>query len=424
MHHKGNKEEGIMTSASLIIIGTELTRGIIQDKHGMLVSKALTEIGVHMSQIVALPDDGSIEKVLEALMKSNSILIITGGLGPTTDDMTRKVIAEASGTRLVRNEECWQHLLERLGDKAYGANSKQAMIPEGFSVLPNPNGTAPGFYGESKGVLIISLPGPPREMEPMFFNYVMPLIRKHLDIPEKKRNEYSSFITAEAKLEELYHEAAPELDWGTRFQDYRISLYLSGGSEEDKEAAISRLREKVGRYRILDGDVTPLSFLVSVLKEKGATISAAESCSGGLASSLLTSLPGSSSFMMGAVTAYAPSVKESVLGVRHSTIEEHGTVSEECASEMAEGALAATGSDYSFSITGVAGPDKSEGKDVGTVCFAFSGRGRRTESVSIRFTSWGRESIRRRSVTAAFILAGAYIIGESTEEIVATWACL
>ena len=163
--------------ASFIIIGTELTRGIIQDSHGSLLSKELTHMGVHVSEIVIVPDDGSIEKILEALMRSNDVVIITGGLGPTSDDMTRPVIAEAAGVGLVRNPEAWSFLLGRLGDKAYGANERQAMIPEGFSIIENRNGTAPGFYGYGNGTLLISLPGPPREMTPMLYDSVLPLLR-------------------------------------------------------------------------------------------------------------------------------------------------------------------------------------------------------------------------------------------------------
>ena len=117
--------------ASIIVIGTELTRGIIQDKHGSLISRELTHLGVHVSEIVALPDDGTIESVLGALMRFSDIVLITGGLGPTSDDMTRPVIAEAAGKRLVRSETAWNHLVSRVGERAYGANERQAMIPEG-----------------------------------------------------------------------------------------------------------------------------------------------------------------------------------------------------------------------------------------------------------------------------------------------------
>ena len=161
-----------MTKASLIVIGSELTRGIIQDKHTILVSHELSKMGIHFSESVVIPDDGTIREVIGALLRNNDIVLLTGGLGPTTDDMTRSAIAEAAGVELVRDEGAWNHLLETLKDRAYGANEKQAYIPKGFNLIPNPNGTAPGFWGEVKGTLVVSMPGPPREMEPMFENYV------------------------------------------------------------------------------------------------------------------------------------------------------------------------------------------------------------------------------------------------------------
>ena len=407
--------------ASIIVIGTELTRGIIEDKHGSLISRELTHLGVHVSEIVALPDDGTIESVLGALMRSSDMVIITGGLGPTSDDMTRSVIAEAAGKKLVRDEESWTFLLNKLGNKAYGANSRQAMIPEGFFAIPNPNGTAPGFYGYGGNTLLISLPGPPREMHPMFYDSVLPIVKAKLDLKDGERDEYSSFITAEAKLEELYESVDPELDWGTRFQDYKISLYVSGKTKADRNAAIAKLRALVGEHRLEDGNTDALSILINSLTERNATVSAAESCSGGLISELLTSRPGSSRYMVGSVTSYAPSVKENVLGVKHETIEKYGTVSSECALEMAEGVRKLTASDYSLSVTGVAGPDKDEGKDVGTVYLGFSAKDGRAESVLLRFSSWGRESIRRKAAVSAFLLLSSFIKGESVSAIISSW---
>lgn len=408
--------------ASLIVIGTELTRGIIQDKHGILVSRELTRLGIHMSQIVAIPDDGTIESIMAALMKNNDILIITGGLGPTQDDMTRSVIAKAAGVSLERDPECWKRLVARIGEeRAKGANEKQALIPKGFTVIENPNGTAPGFYGYGNETLMIALPGPPREMEPMFYSTVLPLVRRVMNLPEEKRDEYSSFLTAEAKLEELCKEADPTLEWGTRFQDYKISLYVSGKDQETREKAIDYIRSKVGSTRLVDGDQSALSILISDLKERGATVSCAESCTGGLAASLLTSLAGASEYMLGSVTSYATSVKKSVLSVKDQTVDSFGVVSKECAVEMAEGVRSLTGSDYAFSITGVAGPDTQEGKSVGTLAFGFAGKDRKSESVMISLRSWGRESVRRRASIAAFILLSGYIHGENTEDIASSW---
>ena len=410
-----------MTKASLIVIGSELTRGIIQDKHTILVSHELSRMGIHFSESVVIPDDGTIREVLGALLRNNDIVLLTGGLGPTTDDMTRSAIAEAAGTELVRNEEAWSHLVETLKDRAYGANEKQAFIPKGFNLIPNPFGTAPGFWGKVNDTLVVSMPGPPREMEPMFRSSVLPLLRKNLGIKEEERDEYSTFLISEAKLEELTRTADPSLDWGTRFQDYRISLYVSAGDKTKRQEAIKKLREMTGRERVVEGDKTALGILVEELKKRGETISCAESCTGGLAASNLTSLPGSSSYMMGSVTSYFLSVKEKVLGVKKETLEEYGAVSEECALEMADGVRRVISSDWAFSITGVAGPDKSEGKEVGTVCLGFSGKDRESVAVTIHLFSFGRESIRRRSTAAAFILMKAFMQGEDIKDIVQGW---
>lgn len=407
--------------ASFIIIGTELTRGIIQDSHGSLLSRELTHLGIYVAEIVEVPDDGSIEKVLEALMRNNDIVIITGGLGPTSDDMTRPVIAAAAGVPLVRSEDAWKHMLETLGDRAYGPNSRQAMIPEGFSLIRNDNGTAPGFYGYGGSTLLISLPGPPREMHPMLYDSVLPLLRDKLDLPQAERDEYTSFITAEAKLEELYEDADSSLDWGTRFQDYRISLYVSGKTRAERDSAIAKLRKKLGEYRLVEGDADAITMAIDALRRSGSTVSVAESCTGGLLSMLLTERAGASEYMLGSVTSYAASVKADVLGVPESVIREKGTVSPECAIAMAEGVRRLTGSDYSVSVTGVAGPDEDEGKSVGTVHLGFSSARRESVAISVHFSSWGRASIRRKSVVTALLLLSAYISGEDIARIASTW---
>ena len=411
-----------MTEASLVVIGTELTRGIIQDKHGQLVSKELTHLGIHMSQIVALPDDGSVSRVLGALKKNNDILIITGGLGPTKDDMTRSVIADVFGTVLEEREECVEFLKSRLGERAKGANMVQALIPRGFTVLDNPNGTAPGFsMVDPDGCSVYCLPGPPREMEPMFRNFVLPSVRRLLDIPEPERDEYSTFILAEARLEELCEMADPGLDWGTRFQDYRISLYVSGGTKERRDEAIRKLREWSGEYRILDGNVTALGYLTDILRKKGLTVSTAESCTAGLLSSLLTSIGGSSAWFEGGISTYATRVKHEVLGVSAGTIEKYGVVSSECAREMAENAKRMFSTDTAVSVTGVAGPDSQEGKPVGEVHIGVAAPGMETVGTSLHINSVTREGVRRRAAAAAFLLLAAALEGKDPSAITSSW---
>lgn len=405
----------------LIIIGTELSRGIIADQHCQLVSRELTHLGYHMRKMVIIPDDGTIVPVLREAVAESDVVIVTGGLGPTSDDMTRSAIAQVSGVPLVRNERCFETLYKRIGERIWGANEKQVMLPESFDILPNPNGTAEGFYGRSDEVLIIALPGPPREMRPMFYDYVLPLLAKEIGHDGIEREEYSTFLMAEAKLEELTEEADSELDWGTRFQDYRISLYVSKGDSEKRKRAIARLRELCGSELVASGDVTALDSLSTYLLERKLTIGTAESCTGGLCSMLLTSRPGSSAYFMGGVASYDNSVKERVLGVRKSTLEEKGAVSLETAREMAEGALELLSTDCALSITGVAGPACSDEKPVGLVCFGLAAKNRETECVRLRFTSSSRELIRRRSAVAAFILMKEFLEGKDLVDMVTHW---
>ncbi len=410
-----------MKNIALVVIGTELTRGIIEDKHTALVAKAVTELGLNFKESVLVPDDGTIKEALSTLIPSNDCVIITGGLGPTLDDKTRLSIAECAGKKLVRDEEAWKHLLSSLGERAYGSNEKQSYIPQGFTVISNPNGTAPGFYGSIGETLIISLPGPPREMRPMFYSFVIPLLSKHFSLEIEEKDEYSVFALSEARLDELVQSVDSTLMWGTRFQDYKISLYVSGKDKERRDRAIGKLSSLLGPMRIERGDVSALEELVDTLKKNGETISAAESCTGGLSQALLTSISGASSYMLGGVVSYSPLVKENVLGVEKSVIEKYGVVSPECAREMAEGVRALTSSDYSFSITGVAGPEKSEGKDVGTVSFGFSAKKRESEALTLFLPHMSRDGIRRRSSLCAFLLMRAYIEGKDLKSIVEKW---
>ena len=335
--------------------------------------------------------------------------------------MTRKCIADVFSSALVRDEKCFETLVRRVGkEKALGANEKQAYIPQGFTVMENPNGTAPGFYGSDEGTYVFALPGPPREMEPMFYSSVLPKVKELLDMKDGERYEYSSFITAEARLEELTERYAG-IDWGTRFQDYKISLYASSDDRRNVEEAIEALAKEVGPYRLVEGDVTALDILIGTVREKGVMIAAAESCTGGLLSSLLTSKPGSSDYFLGSVVSYDPSVKKGVLGVKGETVERYGVVSDECALEMADGVRRITMADYSVSVTGVAGPDESEGKKVGTVSFGFSGKDRSSCSFTLHFTSWGRDSIRRKASVSAMLFLSAYIKGEDVIKMSKEW---
>lgn len=415
------------TRASLFIIGTELTRGVISDRHGRLISSQLTQLGYKVERIIILPDDGSVARLLKECVKTCDVVLLTGGLGPTSDDMTRSIVAELGAVELVRHPEAFASLYERLGERVWGANEQQAMIPAGFDVIPNPNGTACGFRGfvnvDGREVLIVAMPGPPREMDPMFFEYVRPILGELSGHNDFERSDYSTYLIAESKLEELCRSVTFNgLEWGTRFQEQTISLYIAGGNQAERTAMVEKLRALVGPSLVVDGDVQPVELLIKELKERGESIATAESCTGGLVGKLLTDQSGSSAWYWGGVNSYANEAKVNLLGVTEETIVTYGAVSEQCALEMAEGVLKQSSAQWAVSVTGIAGPSGgSEEKPVGTVCFGFASKRFESQSVTVNLSAYSRDIVRRRAATVAFLLAARYIQGGRLLDTVEKW---
>ena len=414
-------------TASLFVIGTELTRGVIADKHCQVVSSQLTQLGYRVERMVVVPDDGTIESALRACIDTSDVVILTGGLGPTSDDLTRSIVATLANVSLFRDPHVFEVLYARIGERIWGANEQQAMLPSGFESIPNPHGTAAGFRGfipvGERSVACVAMPGPPREMDPMFFDAVLPWLAQLIGHNDFSRTEYSTFLLAEAKLEELCREVATEgIQWGTRFQDLKISLYLVGEGEDRRLEMAQRLRSLVGPSLVFDGDVMPASLLTDLLRSKGQTISCAESCTSGYVAKLLTDESGSSAWFWGGAATYSNEAKMKMLGVKESTLVAYGAVSGECAAEMAEGILHVSGTDYALSITGIAGPTGgSEEKPIGMVWLGFAAKGRATQTVRLQFTSWGRVSVRRKASVAALILASKYIDGDALLDTVGKW---
>jgi len=399
-------------NASIFIIGTELTRGIIGDKHGQLIATELSHLGYHVDRMVIVPDDGTIGSVLRDGIATSDVVIITGGLGPTSDDLTRKVVADLAGVPLVRDQASFDYLYKNIGERIWGSNEVQAMFPTGFVPIPNPYGTAPGFRGyiqkDARLVACIAMPGPPREMDPMFFNEVLPLLASLRGHNDFERDEYSSYLVAEAKLEELCHQVdIGTVQWGTRFQNLRISLYLTGERGARRQFA-QRLSQFMGPSLLEEGDHEAVDLLTDELVKQKLTISCAESCTAGLASKLLTDKAGSSSWFWGGVSTYANEAKSKILGVNQAILDGVGPVSRECAIAMADGIQTVSGTDVAFSITGFAGP---EGSEVGEVWLGFCAKDRQKQAVKLKFSSWGRDSVRRKACVAAFILCRQYLAG-------------
>ncbi len=419
-------------SASLFIIGTELTRGVISDKHGQLMATELSHLGYRVDRIVIVPDDGTIGTVLHQSIEQSDVVLITGGLGPTSDDMTRQMIAQMAGVPLVRDQVAWDELYRRVGERIYGANERQAMIPDGFERIPNPKGTAPGFKGfipvsDGDGgvrqVACAAMPGPPVEMHEMFFHQVLPWLATLRGHDDAGRDEYSVFMIPESKLEDLFNSAAkPGVMMGDRFQEFRISLYLTGADAEARRITAERLETLFGPGLMVPGDVQAVDILTRYLEDNRLTVSCAESCTSGLAAKLLTDRPGSSSWFWGGAATYANDAKRALLGVKQETLDAYGAVSEQCVREMAEGMLKVSGADLSFSISGIAGPDGgTSDKPVGYIWFGFASKQHETQAVSLKMTSWGRDAVRRRAAVSAILLASLYINGVDLLDTVRQW---
>ena len=392
--------------AILFSLGTEITEGIIQDTHGKFLASELSALGIRVDKICALRDGPEATKTLQDAIHGYDLIMITGGLGPTTDDITREAVASAAGVPIVYQEELFDAIERNYALSKARANRRQAQIPEGFSVVENHNGTAPGFWGEGNGSMVAALPGPPRELRPMFFDSLKGEIASFFHVEMKETTEVSTFLIPEAILEDVCSELRPEaVEWRTRFQPYRISLYLEGGSEAERRDFVRGLEERFGDELVRDGEVEAFGLLSDAAREKDYTIVAAESCTGGLFGKLITDLPGSSEIFWGSFVTYSNEAKTKAVGVREETLREYGAVSEETVAEMAEGVRTRSGADVGLSISGVAGPSGgSDDKPVGTVCFGISG-----EEFGVRAWTMDlgtrRDIIRRRSAVAAALLA-------------------
>lgn len=418
-------------TAAVCLIGTELVRGIIQDTHTKVICSELTKLGFLVQKVVVIPDSEEIYSVLDMLSGNVDLIITTGGLGPTSDDITREAIAAVAEVPLVLDQAARKTLKHRIQREPDSANLRQVMIPQGFRVLENPIGTAPGMIGSlavlsgrNLASVIIAMPGPPVEMQKMFYEQVVPYVCHAFPVlPSTERDEYSVFLIPESKLEEACSRLrVGDVTWGTRFQTYKISLYIIGGTKSDRAAMIEALRSYFGADLICDGEVDSVKRLTSYCVERGITISCAESCTGGLVSQLLTQEPGSSQWFWGSCITYDNKAKVSLLNVPETVIESKGAVSEETAGAMADGMLEIAGTDAAFSITGIAGPGGgSVERPVGLVWFGFTSPDKPLQCVKMQFPAYTRDSVRRKAAITAMILCYRYLRGEQLLDIVSKW---
>ena len=368
-------------TAEIIAVGTELLLGNIVNTNARDISQALSAVGVNVFWHTVVGDNPQrLKDALDVARKRADIIITTGGLGPTYDDLTKQTICEAFGKPLVLHQDIVEDLRVFFEKNVHmempSNNIQQAELPEGCTVFDNPVGTAPGCAFVSGGVHVLMLPGPPFEMLTMLKNHVVPYLRSLSD-EVIVSHDIMTFGLGESPMEELMREKMrhmenPSLATYAKPSEVRLRATAKAESVEAAEAMLAPVVKDVtdflGNY-VYGVDVASLEAVcVRLLKEKGLTLATAESCTGGRVAERITALPGVSAVYRGGVVSYWTQVKAGVLGVLQAILDAHGAVSEETARAMAEGARRVTGAEIAVSVTGVAGPDPDErGVPVGIV---------------------------------------------------------
>lgn len=376
-------------NVSLLSIGDEIVFGEIADTNAACIAQRLYDMGIKVVRHLAVGDrDNDIAAAMRELAETNEVVIATGGLGPTDDDVTAAAAAVAAGVPLRASREAREHLRKmtcKLGGDLY-LNEKQAMIPEGSVVIPNPTGTACGFQIHCGPCTFFFLPGVPSEMRRMLDETVLPAVAAHRACRRRvlATKVLKVFGIAEASLGPLLRglvsdEAGVAVAYAVQFPEIHVKLRAEGENEtsvaERLSVATDEARLRLHEYLVAEDDETIDSVVAGLFRRTGATLSLAESCTGGLLAQRITDIPGSSAYFLEGAVTYSDSAKIRTLSVPPEILRAHGAVSSETAIAMATGMRERTGSDLSVAITGIAGPDGgSAEKPVGTVYIALADR--------------------------------------------------
>jgi len=374
-----------MLKAEIIAVGSELLTPDRTDTNSLWLTEKLNEIGIEVTAKSIIGDDEErLEKCFRAAIEESDLVIATGGLGPTEDDVTRQVAARAVGREMFLNEEIVEEIRKRFahwGREMPETNKRQAFVIEGGEVLPNPNGSAPGIFvafeqkGENKSVAL--LPGPPREMKPMFENHVLPRILEKAGKVKVCRKVLKVSGMGESAVDELISPVYKEyssIQTTILFNKSEIEVHLAAKGASEGECndlladVTARVKEKLGIALYAENGESLEYVVGQMLKAAGKTLALAESCTGGLIAERITDIPGSSAYFMEGAVTYSNDAKMRTLNVPSEVLENYGAVSAETAEAMARGIRERTGTDYGISVTGIAGPDGgSEEKPVGLV---------------------------------------------------------
>ncbi|MCD4837390.1 competence/damage-inducible protein A [Neobacillus sedimentimangrovi] len=398
-------------NAEIIAVGSELLLGQIVNTNARFLSQQLAGLGIDVYYHTVVGDNPDRLKSAIKIAESRSkIIIFTGGLGPTKDDLTKETIARHIGTELVMNNEALETIeqyFKRTNRVMTENNRKQALILEGSQVLPNDHGMAPGMVLKTGGHIYMLLPGPPKEMEPMFLNYGSKELALLTGVKEQIVSRVLRFFgIGEAALETEIMDIIDEQKNPTVAPlagEGDVTLRLTAKHRDVMKAQAmldeveAKIRPRVGQFIYGYENTTLFVELANVLKERKWTITSAESLTGGLFQQEITSISGASSIFKGGIVCYSNEIKRDIVQVKQETLETYGSVSEECARELAENVMKIFGTDIGISFTGVAGPDELEGKPVGTIFIGIALKGRPSIVEKIKL-SGSRGANRNRAV--------------------------
>lgn len=410
-----------ITTANILAIGTELLTPFRIDTNSLYLTARLNELGIDVTAKGVVGDDvRDLEGALRIALQQADLVITSGGLGPTADDLTREAVSSVLGLTLTEDPAIVDQLRERFakrGSPMPEINRRQAMVPDGATVLPNPRGSAPGLLIAHGDKLVLMLPGPPRELEPMFDASVRDRLAERSAGRQLRRRVIKIAGLPESKVDEVaapvyrtFTELPVPLSTTILASPGQVELHLSARDtntalmDAQLDSAVVALAAAVGES-VFSTDGRAIEVVVGdALRSRGLTIALAESCTGGMVAARLTDVAGSSAYVLGGVVAYANAVKREVLHVPAVVLEANGAVSEPVAEAMAVGVRKALGADIGIAVTGIAGPDGgTPEKPVGTVCFSVCGPGDARRTVT-RMVPGDRPLIRQWSVMVALDL--------------------
>ncbi len=412
-----------MISTELLAIGNELLNGHKLDTNANFIARILSPLGIEIRAKATLRDhQPDCVDAIRMAMSRSKILIITGGLGPTVDDITREAISEATGISLVESPEVVQMIKDRFAQfrrTITENNLRQAQVPTRGGFFPNPNGTAPGLFFDHPDTLIIALPGPPRELEPMMRDQVVPYLKSRFNIETRRLvKTFHCVGIGESAVDQLLRGALEGLEnievallAHLGLVDLTLSKLVSVDKthDEDFETATERARRALRDFVFGYDDDTLSGVVGRELRSRGWILAVAESCTGGLIGGMITDVAGSSDYFIGGWITYSNRAKTEQLGVPAELIAQHGAVSEPVAKAMATGARERANADIALAVTGIAGPGGgTPEKPVGTVWFGLATR--EEVRAEVQHYTPGREAIRARACVAGLDIIRKFLL--------------